>query len=145
MCVYIYIYSELIYPCNAKRSLIKKLRWKIVSLLFHNRISKNGGLGELRLSSEWVPKRGDKRASETHSSKLPVGLWLPPSAPGILFGLWVRGMYAVSTRNSAWQPEIMGDPCPDTAVQIIWFLPGWNIVSFLFRNRVIQNGGQSNR
>ena len=73
--------SELIYPCNAKLSLIKKLRWKIVSFLFHNRVSKNGGLGELRLSSEWVPRRGDKRASETHGSKVQMELrWLARSA-----------------------------------------------------------------
>ena len=73
--------SELIYPCNAKRALIKKLRWKIVSFLFHNRVSKNGGLGELRLSSEWVPRRGDKRASETHGSKVQMELrWLARSA-----------------------------------------------------------------
>ena len=73
--------SELIYPCNAKGSLIKKLRWKIVSFLFHNRVSKNGGLGELRLSSEWVPRRGDKRASETHGSKVQMELrWLARSA-----------------------------------------------------------------
>ena len=73
--------SELTYPCNAKRALIKQLRCEIVSNLFHNRVSKNGGLGELRLSSEWVPRRGDKRASETHGSKVQMELrWLARSA-----------------------------------------------------------------
>ena len=40
--------------------------------------------------------------------------------------------------------EILGDPCPDAAVQIIWFLPADYSGLFLFRNRVIQNGGSRN-
>ena len=40
--------------------------------------------------------------------------------------------------------EILGDPCPDAAVQIIWFYQGDYYGPFLFRNRVIQNGGSRN-
>ena len=37
--------------------------------------------------------------------------------------------------------EILGDPCLDASVQIIWFYQGSYYGPFLFRNRVIQNGG----
>jgi hypothetical protein len=40
--------------------------------------------------------------------------------------------------------EILGDPCPDAAVQIVWFYQADYSGPFLFRNRVIQNGGSRN-
>ena len=40
--------------------------------------------------------------------------------------------------------EILVDPCPDAAVQIIWFYQADYFGPFLFHNRVIQNGGLRN-
>ena len=40
--------------------------------------------------------------------------------------------------------EILGDPCPDASVQIIWFYQADYSCPFLFHNRVIQNGGLRN-